>query len=273
MTISTTNVRIQYAGNDVTTAFAVPFLFFVNSHLVVKSTDEDGNDTTLVQGVDYTVSGAGSPSGGTVTTTTAPVTDSVLTIYRDVPYTQLVDYIQNDSFPAQTHETALDKLTMLCQQIKDLLARALVYPITEPTTTTSELPTATDRAEKVLAFDADGNPEVIDLLDIPITVSDTLFTVGSPSGTATVKSVTVTIPAATIPMLARAWIVKGDVTSATLTRAVVLPSGNYNPNMEALSNPTSLSFTLTHTGAQTSWKLCIEIGGVVILTSAITVGV
>ena len=116
MTVSSTTSRVSYAGNGSTTAFAVPFKFLANSDLVVIKTT-GSTQTTLVLSTDYTVSGAGGTSG-TVTCTIAPAAGSTLVIYRDPAATQLVDYQANDPFPAETHETALDKLTMLVQRVK-----------------------------------------------------------------------------------------------------------------------------------------------------------
>ena len=46
------------------------------------------------------------------------------------------------------------------QQINATLERVLKYPATDSNSLTSELPSAVDRANKVLSFDADGEPTV-----------------------------------------------------------------------------------------------------------------
>ena len=53
-----------------------------------------------------------------------------LAILRFVPYTQLIDYPEGGDFPAQTHEFALDKLTMEVQQLQDLFTRTPYGPPT-----------------------------------------------------------------------------------------------------------------------------------------------
>lgn len=116
MTISTTTSRVSYSGNGVTTVFAVPFYFLANSHLEVIEIDPDGNQTQLSEGADYSVSGAGAESGGTLTLTSAIATGYVLNIIRQTPITQETDYITGDPFPAETHERALDKLTLIAQE-------------------------------------------------------------------------------------------------------------------------------------------------------------
>lgn len=130
MTISTTASRISYNGNGVTVAFAFPYRFLQNADLVVIRVAASGTETTLVLGTDYTVTGADDDAGGTVTCTTAPVTGSRLVIYRSMDITQEVDYITGDSFPAETHERALDRLTMIVQQQQDAIDRSAKLPVT-----------------------------------------------------------------------------------------------------------------------------------------------
>lgn len=127
MTVSTTNNRISYAGNDVTTAFSFPNKFFADSDLVVTVVvDATGIATTKTLTTHYTVSGAGDDAGGTVTMLTAPATGETLVIYRDPPLTQLVDLVNNDDFDVDTGvERPLDRLVLICQRLKDLSTRAL----------------------------------------------------------------------------------------------------------------------------------------------------
>jgi len=120
VTVSSNPFPLRYDGNDVTVDFQVPTLFLQESdgtaHLRVIKRAIDGTETTLVQETDYTVSGAESPVGGTVQLNTAPATGEKVVIYRSVPLTQETDYIENDPFPAESHEKALDKITHALQQ-------------------------------------------------------------------------------------------------------------------------------------------------------------
>jgi hypothetical protein len=75
-----------------------------------------------------------------------------------------VDYVANDAFPAETHEQALDKLTMLAQEMRSSggpLDRALRYPVTEPSPYVAELPAKADRSNKLLGFNANGQPVAV----------------------------------------------------------------------------------------------------------------
>jgi len=156
MTVSTTTSKVSYSGNGSTVAFAVNFYFLANSHLKVVLRAADGTETVQTLNTDYTVSGAGVSSGGTVTMTTAPASGKTLVIARNVPQTQLVDYQPNDPFPANTHEQALDQLTMEIQQLQEAINRAIKLSLTNTMTSTEFTVGATDRANKVLAFDANG---------------------------------------------------------------------------------------------------------------------
>lgn len=120
MTVSSQTSRIEQLGDGTTTAFAVNFYFLENSDLKVFVNGVLQTITT-----NYTVTGAGNPAGGTVTFVTAPANGVQVVIFRDPAVTQGLDYIDNDPFPAESHERGLDKLTMIAQRVKDLVSRAL----------------------------------------------------------------------------------------------------------------------------------------------------
>ena len=130
MTISTTASRISYNGNGATTAFSFPYRFIANSDLTVIKIAADGTETTLTLNTNYTVTGADDDAGGVVTLSVAPLSGQRLVIYRALAITQEVDYITGDPFPAETHERALDRLTMVAQQQQDAIDRSAKLPVT-----------------------------------------------------------------------------------------------------------------------------------------------
>ena len=160
MTVSSSTAKVSYSGNSSTVAFAVNFYFLADAHLKVVSRAADGTETVKTLTTDYTVSGAGNPSGGTVTMLTAPATGTTLVIARNVPITQLTDYTANDPFPAETHEQALDKLTMEVQQINEAIARSIKLSLSNTMTSTEFTVGASERANKVFSFDAAGELNV-----------------------------------------------------------------------------------------------------------------
>lgn len=129
MTISNQNSKISYTGNGVTTDFAVPFYFINDTDIQVYSLIGE-TESLLTLNVDYSLTGAGNHNGGTLTMFIAPSSNVKITVLRVVPMTQEVDYLENEIFPAQTHEMALDKLTMEVQQNAEKLSRSLTLSVT-----------------------------------------------------------------------------------------------------------------------------------------------
>lgn len=128
MTVSSEVNYIEYNGDGVTTTFPIPFYFILNSDISAQIADADGNITDLTYGVDYSVSGAGSSSGGSATMNTAYASGYKILFYREPPATQETAYYENGKFPAKSHEKALDKLTMLIQSCFTGLGLALRRP-------------------------------------------------------------------------------------------------------------------------------------------------
>lgn len=151
MTVSTTSSKVSYAGNGSTTAFAVGFYFLASADLKVTLRAADGTETVKTLSTHYTVSGAGNPSGGTVTMLTAPASGQTLVVSRNAPLTQVVDYQPNDPFPANTHEQALDKLTMITQQIQEQVDRSVKTSISDTITPDQLLTTITTSAANASA--------------------------------------------------------------------------------------------------------------------------
>jgi hypothetical protein len=123
MTVATTTSRVEYSGNAVTLAFSVPFYFLANADLKVFLAGALQTLTTH-----YSVSGAGNPAGGTVTFVTAPGSGAAVVVLRDPAVVQQTDYAPNDPFPAESHEQALDKLTMIAQRLTERAGRSVAFP-------------------------------------------------------------------------------------------------------------------------------------------------
>ena len=162
MTVSSTTVKNSYSGNSSTTVFAYSFKIFADSDLQVIIRSSTGAETTKTLTTHYTVSGAGDASGGNVTFTSGntPATGQTVVIRRGVPQTQAIDYIANDPFPAESHEEGLDRATMTTQQVQEELNRSIKLSRTNTMTSTEFTVGATDRANKILAFDSSGEISV-----------------------------------------------------------------------------------------------------------------
>lgn len=174
MTISSTTSRVSYNGNGVLVNFTVPFYFLDDTHLLVtKYVVSSGVTTTLALTTDYTVVGSGVLTGGTITCVVAPATGTQIIITRNVPFTQETDYIENDPFPAEVHEQALDKLTMEVQQIDEQVDRSVKMPITSSLTDV-ELPNFTGKGEYIVRINAaETNLEAVNAVDAALAGSIT----------------------------------------------------------------------------------------------------
>ena len=177
MTVSSEQRSVTYTGNGVTTLFAIPYYFLEKTHILVTLTDSAGVVIPKVLNIDYTVAGAGNEAGGSLTFLVAPPNLSNLIIARNVPATQLTEYRPNDDFPAESHERALDKLTMIAQQVSAGLGS--VNTQLGKTVRTPEdipiLPPAGIRAGKLLAFNGSGNPVVAAVAGGPVTDSNSVL--------------------------------------------------------------------------------------------------
>lgn len=154
MTISSTGTRYSYSGNGATTAFSFPRQFFASTDLKVYLVDDATGAATLqVLATHYTVTGAGSASGGTVTMLTAPATGKTLVIYRDTPFTQPLDLDNVSSFPMTSIEAAFDRAMMAIDELATKVGRAVLGPLTRVASFDYTLPAPV--ASKILGINAD----------------------------------------------------------------------------------------------------------------------
>lgn len=128
--ISTLN-RISQAGDGANLTFPYNFEIFTASDLLVFDiVNATGVATLRTLTTDYTVTGAGVATGGNVLMVVAPAIGHTLLSIRVLPSTQASQLPANDRFPSTTVETALDKLTMLIQQLQEVDNRALKLAVT-----------------------------------------------------------------------------------------------------------------------------------------------
>ena len=170
MTIASTSRKAgPFSGNGISITFPFTFKVFAAADLVVTlTTVATGAESTLVLDSDYTVAlnaDQNTTPGGDVTynplvgdppvSTPMPSTKK-LTITSNVLQKQETDIQNAGGFFPEVIENAIDKATILIQQETEKAERTLRAPVTE--TSLSALPPAVDRANKILAFDASGQP-------------------------------------------------------------------------------------------------------------------
>jgi hypothetical protein len=161
MTVPVQTPTTLFLGNGFTTVFPASFRADDASWVVVTLDD-------VVQTTGYTVSNLGDNNGVTVTFTTAPAIGVVVILQRNTPLSQQTDYQPYSAFPAESHEDALDKLTMEMQDLEAALGRTISTPPSDGSSVDLELPPASVRANNLLIFDSVGNAAVIDPDDVGI---------------------------------------------------------------------------------------------------------
>lgn len=164
MTVQATTRVKRFDGNDLATEFSFSFKTFARTDLEVVLTGSDGNDTTLTLDSHYSVAlnvDQDSSPGGTITYPVSGdplATGEKLTVIGSLEAKQETNLANAGGFFAQTHENAFDKLTILVQEIKEKIARAVLAAPSDDDPVLS-LGTATQRAGKFPSFDDNGNIE------------------------------------------------------------------------------------------------------------------
>lgn len=130
MTLDTTLSKVQYQGNGVATVFPLPFKLLEDSHLKVVLTNAAGAGTPVAAGK-YSITRSGSSTSVTYPLSGTPVPKGHrLTIYRYLPFDQVVDLVNAGAFhPRVIEEQGLDREEMQIQQLAEELGRSIKYPI------------------------------------------------------------------------------------------------------------------------------------------------
>ena len=137
MSLSNTNSRVNYTGNNTTAVYSYTFIINLATDLVVIARlTSTGSETTLVLNTDYSVAGAGESAGGSITlldlnqawlnlATGFLDTGYTLHIRRVTPLTQLTDIRNQGEFFAEIHEDAFDKTAEIDQTQQEQIDRSV----------------------------------------------------------------------------------------------------------------------------------------------------
>ena len=155
MTVSSLTVKNSYNGDNTTTAFSYTFPIHTAAELQVIERSALGTETVKTLNSDYTITDNGA-AGGSVNFSTAPANGVTIVLLRNTSLTQEVDYVSNDPFPAETHEGALDKLTLQVQEVQEEVDRSLKLSRTNTMNSTEFTVNSSDRSGKILGFDTNG---------------------------------------------------------------------------------------------------------------------
>ncbi len=158
MTISSTTVKNSYNGNGSTATFNYTFKIFQDSDLQVIIRSASGSETIKTLNTHYTVAGEGNSGGGSITFTEGniPTNTQVVVLIRNIPQTQSLDYITNDTFPAESHEEGLDRAMMVVQQLQEEVNRSIKLSKTNTMNSTEFYIGSASRAGKIFGFDDNG---------------------------------------------------------------------------------------------------------------------
>lgn len=168
MTVQTNTNVASFNGNGVTQIFPIAFKFNNDTDLVALLVDDaTGSASLLTLNSDYTVSGEGDEEGGLINVVVAPAAGTRLKVTRVVDILQLTDLRNQGKFFAEVHEDAFDLLTMIAQQHESGINSSLRVAESDPEP--ARIPAVAQRANKILSFDAEGNPQVV----APVTDSST----------------------------------------------------------------------------------------------------
>jgi hypothetical protein len=117
MAVDTQISQVNYEGNGSTSVgYPITFPFLDPDHILVGTLNED-DEITLLDSDDYTVD----VDESEVFTNPAIADTETVVILRSMPLTQPTVYPEGGAFPSREHERALDRLTMLVQQIARLV--------------------------------------------------------------------------------------------------------------------------------------------------------
>ena len=248
MTVTSTSLeKDSYSGDGSQHSFAYTFLIYQDADIKVTIRAADGTETVKTLNTHFIVTNANVASGGNVlfkyntgtssdahysTSDYRPASGETVVLSRNLSINQGTNYIENDTFGAETHETAIDRLTYIAQDLQDQVNRSLKVNFTNAITSSEIKESSSDRANKMLAFDGSGNLQVTtSLTNLLVGTSivfegatadayETTLTVTDPTG----SDKTITLPNATgtVSLTSAAE----TLTNKTLTTPVIAQISN-----------------------------------------------
>ena len=155
--ISNVTRRVVYAASG-TGPYSFTFEILAAGDIAVYR-----DDTLLTITTDYTVT-INANGTGSITLTATPTGATQIAIVGNRTIARSTDFTTGGDFFANTLNDELDQQTIFAQQNAEGLGRALQAPQTDPTTIDMTLPRASQRANKTLAFDSNGNPVIGEII-------------------------------------------------------------------------------------------------------------
>lgn len=176
--------RKVYSGSAGVGPYAFTFPILVQTDIVVYK-----NSTLLTLTTDYTVTINGTNGTGSVTLVSPATGSDTITIIGARAIQRTTDFVTAGDLAASSLNEQLDANIIMTQQLAEENKRTLKAPPYDPEATVDggtlnmTLPAKADRAGKVLAFDADGNPSA-GAVSLPTSLTATYYPRVNTGGTA-----------------------------------------------------------------------------------------
>ena len=147
--------RERFVATAGQTVFPYDFPIYAATDLQVRR-ERSGVITTLTYGADYSVAGVQNQTGGNVVLTAGATLNDIIVILSAMPSARTGQFVNGGDLSAAALEAEFNRIRILIQQNFRDGRNALLFPPTDPTM--QDLPPLTQRANRFLAFDTNGQP-------------------------------------------------------------------------------------------------------------------
>lgn len=259
MTIAASTRRNDYTGNGAANTYAYGWKIFDDDDLQVIVADTDGAETILTKTTDYTVTGVGGASGGNIVLVNAGQawltggylkTNYHLTVLGGRAYEQDTSIRNQGPFYPNVAEDAWDKLTVLVQQLRERVNRAITLKKTSTESGVEFTGVVSGNAGEVIVVNADADG--IEPSGTTITQIATYASQAAASATAAATSASnasASASSASSSATAAAASASAAASSATSAAASAAAAA------AAVGTDTSEEISGTYNGANTSFTL------------------
>jgi len=157
MAVENTLVKKKYTSDGVQVRFAIDFEYLQTTDIFIEVINPNGEITII--GPDDSLYSIDT-STDEVVLDTAITNNYILTLFRRTPIEQPVSLRENAPFSSKDLERGLDRPVLQNQEQADALIRSLRSSIAD-TGFTKALPDSDSRANQYMAFDENGEPQVM----------------------------------------------------------------------------------------------------------------
>ena len=166
--ISDVTRRVVYSGSLGAGPYQFTFEILTQADVGVYK-----NTTLLTLTTDYTVT-INADGTGSITLVSAATASDTISIFGNKGIQRQTDFTTGGDLFANSLNDELDAQTIFAQQNSEAISRSVRAPLTDPTTVDMVLPAKADRADKILQFDVDGNPDVVSTTEFVSSLSNSI---------------------------------------------------------------------------------------------------